>query len=187
MKTISIKEKQNKAFDALKDILSLKNVMQTPKVTKIDINVGIGSLKDKTKIEMIQDRIVKIAGQKPSLKGAKKSIAAFKVREGDPVGLHVTLRGQRMFDFLDKLVYVAFPRTKDFRGISTNGIDQMGNYSIGIKENTIFPETSDEELRNVFGLAIVVGTNAKTKARAKALLTYLGFPFKKVEETKKKK
>jgi len=187
MKTISIKEKQNKAFGALKEILGLKNVMQTPKVTKIDINVGIGSLKDKTKIEMIQDRITKIAGQKPSLKGAKKSIAAFKVREGDPVGLHVTLRGQRMFDFLDKLVYVAFPRTKDFRGISTNGIDQMGNYSIGIKENTIFPETSDEELKNVFGLAVVVGTNAKTKDRAKALLTYLGFPLKKVEETKKKK
>lgn len=187
MKTISIKEKQNKAYSALKETLGLKNVMQTPKVTKIDINVGIGSLKDKTKIEMIQDRIVKIAGQKPSLKGAKKSIAAFKVREGDPVGLHVTLRGQRMFDFLDKLVYVAFPRTKDFRGISTNGIDQMGNYSIGIKENTIFPETSDEELKNVFGLAVVIGTNAKTKEKAKALLTYLGFPFKKVEETKKKK
>ncbi len=187
MKTISIKEKQNKAFDALKETLGLKNVMQTPKVTKININVGIGSLKDKSKIELIQDRVMKIAGQKASLKGAKKSIAAFKVREGDPVGLHVTLRGQRMFDFLDKLVNVAFPRTKDFRGISTSGIDQMGNYSIGIKESSIFPEVSDEELKNVFGLSIVIGTNAKTKARAKALLTYLGFPFKKEEETKKEK
>lgn len=187
MKLVSIKEKQNKAFEGLKDILSLKNTMQTPKLVKVDINVGIGSLKDKSKIELIQDRVTKIAGQKPSLKGAKKSIASFKVREGDPVGLHVTLRGKRMFDFLDKLVYVALPRTKDFRGISINGIDQMGNYSLGIKENTIFPETSDEELRNVFGLSVIIGTNAKTKERAKALLTYLGFPFKKAEETKKKR
>jgi large subunit ribosomal protein L5 len=187
MKTISIKEKQNKAYGELKEVLGLKNIMQTPKVTKIDINVGIGSLRDKSKIEFIQERVMRIAGQKPSLKGAKKSIAAFKVREGDPVGLHVTLRGKRMFNFLDKLVYVALPRTKDFRGISTNGIDQMGNYSLGVKENTIFPETSDEELKNVFGLSVVIGTNAKTKARAKELLTYLGFPFKKVEETKKKK
>lgn len=187
MNTISIKEKQSKAFESLKDVLGLKNTMQTPKVTKIDINVGIGSLKDKTKIEMIQDRITKIAGQKPSLKGAKKSIAAFKVREGDPVGLHVTLRGKRMFDFLDKLVFVAFPRTKDFRGISSNGIDEMGNYTLGIKENTIFPETSDDELKNVFGFSVVIGTNAKTKETAKALFTYLGFPFKKTEETKKKK
>ena len=185
MKTISIKEKQNKAYSALKEVLGLKNVMQTPKITKIDINVGIGSLKDKTKIEMIQDRIVKIAGQKPSLKGAKKSIAAFKVREGDPVGLHVTLRGQRMFDFLDKLVYVAFPRTKDFRGISTNGIDQMGNYSIGIKENTIFPESSDEDLKDVFGMAVTIVTTAKDKKTAETYFEYLGFPFKK--ETGKEK
>lgn len=186
MKTLSIKEKQLKAFDNLKDKISLKNVMQTPKVTKIVVNVGIGSLKDKNKIALITDRVTKITGQKPALKGAKKSIAAFKVREGDPVGLQVTLRGQRMYDFLDKLVYVAFPRTKDFRGISSNGIDEMGNYSIGMKENTIFPETSEEELKDVFGLSVVIGTSAKTKDSAKALLEYLGFPFKKDEEKKKK-
>ncbi|MGB8815991.1 MAG: 50S ribosomal protein L5 [Minisyncoccia bacterium] len=176
---ISLKEKQNKAFDLLKDKLELKNKMQAPKVTKIVVNVGVGSLKDKNKLKIIEDRIAKITGQKAMIKGAKQSIASFKVREGDTVGVAVTLRGQRMFDFIDKLVFVALPRTKDFRGISKSGIDEMGNLSIGMKENTIFPESSDEDLKDVFGMAVTIVTTAKDKKTAETFFEYLGFPFKK--------
>jgi large subunit ribosomal protein L5 len=187
MKILTAKEKQAKAFDHLKETMGYKNAMQAPKFTKVIINVGVGSLKDKKKIEVILDRLTKISGQKPSLRGSKKSIAAFKVRQGDPVGLTVTLRGARMFAFIDKLIFVAFPRTKDFRGLAKKGIDEMGNYSIGIKENTIFPETSDEDLKDVFGMTITVGTTATNKKDALAFLTYVGFPFKKGEEKDEKK
>jgi len=186
-KILNTKEKQIKAFEHLKEAQGYKNAMQTPKLTKVVINIGIGSLKDKKKIDVIIDRLTKISGQKPALRGSKKSIAAFKVRQGDPVGLTVTLRGARMFAFIDKLIFVAFPRTKDFRGLSKQGIDEMGNYSIGIKENTIFPETSDEDLKDVFGMTITVGTTATNKKDALAFLTYLGFPFKKDEKDEKKK
>jgi large subunit ribosomal protein L5 len=179
MKILTTKEKQLNAFDALKETMGYKNKMQAPKFTKVVINVGIGSLKDKKKIDVIIDRLSKITGQKPTIRGSKKSIASFKVREGDPVGLSATLRGKRMFDFIDKLVYVAFPRTKDFRGLSRKGIDEMGNYSIGIKENTIFPETADEDLKDVFGMTITIGTSANNKKDADTFLTYIGFPFKK--------
>jgi large subunit ribosomal protein L5 len=121
------------------------------------------------------------------LKVAKKSVATFKVREGDPVGYQVTLRGQRMFDFLNKLVYIALPRTKDFRGLSVHAIDNMGNFTIGMKENSVFPESSDEELKDVFGLAVTIVTNVKDKVAAKTFLEYLGFPFKKGEEEKRRK
>jgi large subunit ribosomal protein L5 len=187
MKIHTTKEKQAKAFENLKESQSYKNAMQAPKFTKVVINVGVGSLKDKKKIDVIVDRLTKISGQKPSLRGSKKSIASFKVRQGDPVGLTVTLRGARMFAFIDKLVFVAFPRTKDFRGLAKKGIDEMGNYSIGIKENTIFPETSDEDLKDVFGMTITVGTTANNKKEALAFLTYIGFPFKKEEEKEEKK
>jgi len=183
MKTISLKEKQNKAFESLKSTFGYTSTMQTPKITKVVVSCGTGSVKDKNKNKIIADRLTKITGQKPSLKSAKKSIATFKVREGDPVGYQVTLRGKRMFDFIDKLVYVAFPRTKDFRGLSSKGIDEMGNFTIGMKENSIFPESSDEELKDVFGLAVTIVTSAKNKKEAKAYLDFLGFPFKK-EETK---
>src|SRR4029079_4165641 len=126
-------------------------------------------------LDVIEDRLTRITGQKPVRKGAKISIAAFKVREGDTVGMQVTLRGQRMYDFLDRLINISLPRTKDFRGIPTTGIDEMGNYSLGIKENTIFPESSDEELKDVFGLAITVVTNIHNKKETKAFLTHLGF------------
>ncbi len=179
---ISLKEKQNKAYDALKEKLSIKNRMQTPKVVKVVVGSGTGSFKDKNKNKIVDDRLTKITGQKAILKAAKKSIASFKVREGDPVGYQVTLRGPRMFDFLNKLVYIALPRTKDFRGLSSNGIDEMGNFTLGIKENTIFPESSDEELKDVFGLGVTIVTTAKDKNSAKAFLEYLGFPFKKGEE-----
>ncbi len=184
---ISLKEKQNKAYESLKEKMGLKNKMQTPKVLKVVLSSGTGSFKDKNKNKVVEDRLTKISGQKVMLKVAKKSVATFKVREGDPVGYQVTLRGQRMFDFLNKLVYIAFPRTKDFRGLSAHAIDNMGNFTIGIKENSVFPESSDEELKDVFGLAVTVVTNIKDKAGAKMFLEYLGFPFKKGEEAKRKK
>jgi large subunit ribosomal protein L5 len=184
---ISLKAKQNKAFEALKEKLGISNATQSPKIVKVIVSSGTGSLKDKNKNKIIEDRITRITGQKAVLKRAKKSIASFKVREGDPVGYQVTLRGPRMFDFLNKLVYIAFPRTKDFRGLSSHGIDEMGNYTLGIKENTIFPETADEELKDVFGLGITIVTTAKDKNSAKTFLEYLGFPFKKQEEAKAKK
>lgn len=183
----TIKHKTAKAFDALKGEFGYKNAMQAPKIEKVVISCGIGGVKDKKKIELIADRLSKITGQRPVRKGAKISIAAFKVREGDPVGMQVTLRGSRMYDFLDRLINIAIPRTKDFRGISSNGIDEMGNYTLGIKENTIFPESSDEDLKDVFGLAVTVVTNVKNKAETKAFLTHLGFPFKKVETGKEVK
>jgi len=182
----SIKSKTTKAFSVLKTDFSYKNAMQAPKVVKVVISAGVGSVKDKKKLDLIENRLSKITGQKPVRKGAKQSVAAFKVREGDTVGMQVTLRGARMYDFLDRLVNMALPRTKDFRGISVNGVDEMGNYTLGIKENTIFPECSDEDLKDVFGLAVTVVTNIKNKAETLAFLTHLGFPFKKTETAKVK-
>jgi large subunit ribosomal protein L5 len=177
----TIKQKTAKAFDALKGDFGYKNAMQAPKIVKVVVSSGVGSQKDKKKIELIADRLSKITGQKPVRKGAKQSVAAFKVREGDTVGMQVTLRGGRMYDFLDRLVNIALPRTKDFRGISSNGIDEMGNYTLGIKESTIFPETGDEDLKDVFGLAVTVVTNVRDPKQTKAFLLHLGFPFKKTE------
>lgn len=173
-----VKDKVNKSFEALKSEFGYKNAMQAPRIEKVVVSSGVGSAKDKKKIDLIQDRLAKITGQKPVRKGAKVSIASFKVRQGDTVGMQVTLRGSRMYDFLDRLINLALPRTKDFRGLSGK-IDEMGNYTLGIKENTIFPETSDEELKDVFGLAVTVVTNIKDGKETKAFLTHLGFPFKK--------
>ncbi len=181
-----MQDKVKDAYKALKESEGYKNPMQSPKIVKVVVSSGVGSFKDKKKIQLALDRLTKITGQRPATKGAKQSVAAFKVREGDPVGLQVTLRGQRMYDFLDKLVNVALPRTKDFRGISANAIDEMGNYTLGIKEHIIFPETADEELKDVFGLAATIVTTAKSKSELKAFLDHLSFPFKKTETTKKK-
>lgn len=175
----SVKQKLTKDVDGLKKILGVDNVMALPKVSKVIISTGTGSVKDKKKNELIADRLVKITGQKPSIRGAKKSIASFKVREGDPVGYMVTLRGGRMYGFLDKLINVAIPRIRDFRGLELKSIDKMGNYTIGLKEHTVFPETSDEDLRDVFGMAITINTTAKNKKEAEALLRYIGLPIKK--------
>ena len=123
--------------------------------------------------------MARITGQKAAPRGAKVSIATFKSREGDVVGYQVTLRGARMLDFLDRLINIALPRTKDFRGIPQTAADEMGNYTLGIKEHTIFPETADEELKDVFGFAVTIVTTAKSKDQVIALLTHLGFPFKK--------
>ncbi|MDD2935307.1 MAG: 50S ribosomal protein L5 [Candidatus Pacebacteria bacterium] len=183
----TLKEKKNKIFDLMKSDFGYTNVMQTPKIEKIVVSVGIGSVNDKNKIALIEDRITKITGQKPSSRKAKKSIAAFKLREGTEVGYQVTLRGSRMMSFFDKLVNVALPRMKDFRGLTTKGVDSIGNYTLGLREHTIFTEASDEELKNVFGLAITIVTTAKTKEEAIALLKNLGWPFKKTEDEPKKK
>ena len=150
-----------------------------PRILKVVVSTGVGSFKDKTKFKVVEDRLARITGQKPAPRGAQVSIASFKSRQGDIVGYQVTLRGSRMFDFLDRLVNLALPRTKDFRGISPDAVDEMGNYTLGIKEHNIFPETSDEELKDVFGLAVTIVTTAKSKEEVLAFLTYLGFPFKK--------
>lgn len=156
-----------------------KNPMQSPKLVKVVISSGVGSFKDKNKFKIVEDRLARITGQKAAPRGAKISIATFKSREGDVVGYQVTLRGQRMHDFLEKLIHVALPRTKDFRGINPTGADEMGNYTMGIKEHTIFPEAADEELKDVFGFAVTVVTTAKSREDVLAFLRHLGFPFKK--------
>lgn len=177
----AIKQKEKKAYEALKDKFGYKSVMASPKIVKVVVSsaTGSGMKKDKEKNDFVIDRLTKITGQKPSLKSAKKSIASFKIRQGDPVGVMVTLRGSRMYGFLDKLINVAIPRTKDFRGIDKKVVDNIGNITIPIKEHTIFTETGDEELRNVFGLAITIVTTAKTKEEATAFFELLGIPFKK--------
>ncbi len=180
-----IKEKQKHTFKEIKTALGIENAMQSPKLVKVVLSIGIGSVKDKKRIALIEDRLTRIAGQKVSIKSAKKSIASFKVREGDPAGYQVTLRGERMHSFLDKLLNIAFPRTRDFRGISRNSVDAIGNITIGIKEHTIFPETSDEDVKDIFGLGITVVTTAKDKKSAIAFFEYLGFPFSKMEVAKK--
>jgi large subunit ribosomal protein L5 len=175
------------SYAALKETLKLKNPMQAPRLSKIVISSGFGSIKDKKKIELIADRIARITGQKPATRVTKKAIATFKTRVGDPVGYQVTLRGARMDQFLDRLIHIALPRTKDFRGLSRNSVDDMGNYTIGIKEHTIFPETSDEDLKDVFGIAITLVTTSRDKKATLAFLEYLGLPLKREESTKTSK
>ncbi len=174
------KEKEQSSFQALAEF-GYKNKLASPRLTKIVVSVGTGSAMKKAndKNEKIAERLAKITGQKPALRAAKKSVASFKIRQGDPVGLMVTLRGARMYHFLDKLIHIAFPRTKDFRGLDAKAVDSMGNLTIGIKEHTIFPETADEDLRDVFSLAITLVSTAKSKEAATAFFAHLGIPFKK--------
>ncbi|OHA91681.1 MAG: 50S ribosomal protein L5 [Candidatus Zambryskibacteria bacterium RIFCSPHIGHO2_01_FULL_49_18] len=169
---LGIKEKEKK-------VPGYKNPMQMPRLMKAVVSTGVGSFKDKNKFKIVEDRLARITGQKAAPRGAKVSIATFKSRQGDVVGYQVTLRGKRMHDFLEKLIHIALPRTKDFRGISREAADEMGNYTLGIKEHTIFPETSDEELKDVFGMAVTIVTTAKGKDEVIKFLTHLGFPFKK--------
>lgn len=175
-----IQEKQKSAFKSLQSDMGWSNVMQTPKVQKVVISVGVGKfMKDKEKIKLVANRLEKITGQKAATRGAKKAIATYKTRIGDKIGYQVTLRGKRAQDFLNRLVHVALPRTKDFKGISTSAIDEMGNYTLGIKEHSVFPETSDEDIKDIFGMAVTIVTSAKDKKSAQAYFTHLGFPFKK--------
>lgn len=171
------KQKQQTSYLALAETFGYTSTMQGPRIQKVVISSGVGKKRDKKQLELIEDRLAKITGQKPASRSAKTSIAAFKVREGDTVGLQITLRGARMYDFLDKLIHIAIPRTRDFRGLSPKAIDDMGNFTIGIKEHTIFPETSDEDLKDVFGFAITIVTTAHTKAEAEAFFRHIGVPF----------
>lgn len=172
------KQRQQTAFDTLGKTVGYENRMATPRIAKVVVSVGTGSAKDKNRGKAIAERLARITGQKASERPARQSIATFKSRQGDIVGYQVTLRGSRMFDFLDKLIHIALPRTRDFRGLAPSAIDAMGNLTIGIKENTIFPETSDEDLKDVFGLAITIVTTATTKKSAEAFLRHIGFPLR---------
>lgn len=174
-----IQEQQKSVFKDLKGDFGWTNLMQVPKISKVVVSVGVGSTKDKNKIKLIADRLGRVTGQKPADRMAKKAIATYKTRIGDKIGYQVTLRGKRAEDFLNRMIHIALPRTKDFKGIPTTAIDEMGNYTLGIKEHSVFPETADEELKDVFGMAVTVVTTSKDKAEAKAYLSHLGFPFKK--------
>lgn len=188
MKHLTVKEKEEEAFSKMKDVFHYKNAMATPKMKKVVVNVGTGTAmkKDKNKNEAIADRLAKITGQKGALRGAKQSISSFKVRQGDPIGIVVNLREKRMYAFLEKLINVALPRTKDFRGINRKAVDNIGNLTIGIKEHTIFPETADEDIRDVFGMSITLVSSAKNKKEGTAFFELLGIPFKKEEDSRKK-
>lgn len=179
MATETVKQKLASAYTTLKDSFGYKNTMQAPRIEKIVISTGVGKVDDKRKLEIIQDRLAKITGQKAAPRPARLSIATFKLREGDIVGYQVTLRGERMRHFLDKLINVALPQTRDFRGLKAGAIDEMGNMTIGIKEHTIFPETTDEDIKDVFGLAITIVTTASSKTEAEALLRHVGLPLQK--------
>lgn len=176
-----LKELYNKTVKAkLAEDLSIKNVMALPRLQKVVINVGVGEAKDNQKsLDEVIENIKQIAGQRPSVTKARKSIAGFKVRAGQPVGLRVTLHGDRMYDFIDKLVSITLPRVRDFRGLSLSGFDGSGNYNLGIREHTIFPEIHFDTVNRIHGMNITVVTSAKDDKQAEALLTQLGFPFEK--------
>lgn len=165
---------------ALMNKFSYKSVMEIPKLEKIVINVGAGEAKDNAKvIESISGDLSKITGQKPLVCKAKKSVANFKLREGMPIGVKVTLRGERMWEFLDRLFNVALPRVRDFRGINANSFDGRGNYNMGIKEQLIFPEIDYDKIDKVRGMDICFVTTAKTDEEAREFLTLMGAPFAK--------
>lgn len=172
-------EKQKSAYDSLKGEFGYKNVMASPRLEKIVISSGVGKARDKNRSALVADRLARITGQKAAPRAARKSIASFKLREGEVVGFQVTLRGKRMYEFLDKLIHIALPRTRDFRGLNASSIDQMGNYTLGIRENSIFPETSEEDLKDVFGFSITLVSTAKDKKEAEAFYRHLGLPLKK--------
>ena len=179
---VGVKEKQKLAFEKLAKEFGYKNILAAPRLVKISVSVatGTGMKKDKKRNDLVIDRLTKITGQRPTLRKAKQAVASFKTRIGDPIGVAVTLRGARMFGFLDKVLNVSLPRTKDFRGINRTSVDNIGNLTFGIKEHTIFPEIHDEELKDVFGMAITLGTTAKTKDEATKFFELIGVPFKKV-------
>ena len=170
---------QKEIIDGMVKKFGYKNVMQVPKIEKIVINMGVGEASHNSKLaESIVNQLTKIAGQKALVTKAKKSIASYKLREGMPVGSMVTLRGERMYDFLQKLVCVVLPRIRDFRGVSKTAFDGKGNYTLGIKEQLIFPEIEYDNVVKVRGMDIVFVTTAKTNDEAFALLKAFGMPFK---------
>lgn len=163
---------------AMQSKFGYKNVMAVPKLEKVVINVGTGRVAKEPKfVERVEEDLIKLSGQKPSIRKAKKSIAGFKLREGMDVGIAVTLRGKRMYDFIDRLISIALPRSRDFHGLNSKSFDKAGNLSIGIKEHNIFPEISYESLKDIFGLEVTVVTTAKSKEEGLELLKLFGFPL----------
>jgi large subunit ribosomal protein L5 len=164
--------------DQLREQLELASVMQVPRITKITLNMGVGEAKTEAKaLDSAMEELATIAGQRPQVRRARKSIAGFKVREGMPVGTRVTLRGARMWEFLDRLVSIALPRIRDFRGLDPGSFDGRGNFSLGIREQIIFPEINYDDISQVRGLDVAITTTAETDEQAEALLRALGLPF----------
>jgi large subunit ribosomal protein L5 len=165
---------------ALKEEFGYKNDLMIPRLEKIVLNMGVGeAVSDSKKIKSAHDDLMAIAGQKPVITKAKKSIAGFKVREGMPLGVKVTLRGDRMYEFLDRLITIALPRVRDFRGVKATAFDGRGNFAMGLKEHIVFPEIDYDKIDQTWGLDIVIGTTATTDAEAMALLTQFNMPFPK--------
>jgi len=168
----------NELRPQLKDELGVSSIMQVPTVSKITLNMGVGEAKTDAKaLDSAMDELTIIAGQRAQLRRARKSIAGFKVREGMPVGARVTLRGARMWEFLDRLVSIALPRIRDFRGLNPSSFDGRGNYSLGLREQIIFPEIDYDSIQQVRGLDVAITTTAETDDQARALLRGLGLPF----------
>ena len=162
----------------LKDELGVRSIMEVPRLEKITLNMGVGEAKtDAKQLDSALDELSTIAGQRAQVRRARKSIAAFKLREGMPVGAKVTLRGERMYEFLDRLVSIALPRIRDFRGLNPDSFDGRGNYSLGIREQIIFPEINYDDIAQVRGLDVTITTTARTDDEARALLRGLGLPF----------
>jgi large subunit ribosomal protein L5 len=168
--------------ERLKDELGFSTIMQVPRIEKITLNMGVGEAKTEPKaLDSAIEELTTIAGQRAQLRRARKSIAGFKIREGMPIGARVTLRGDRMYEFLDRLVSIALPRIRDFRGLSPRSFDGRGNYSIGIREQLIFPEINYDDIAAIRGLDVAITTSAKTDEHALALLRSLGLPFAEQE------
>ena len=171
---------KNEIMGAMTAKFGYKNQMQVPKIEKIVINMGVGEARDNAKVlENAIGDMEKISGQKPIVTKAKKSVAAFKLREGMPIGCKVTLRGEKMYEFLDRLVNLALPRVRDFRGVSSTAFDGRGNYALGIKEQLIFPEIEYDKVDKVRGMDVIIVTTADTDEEARELLTQFGMPFQK--------
>ncbi|MCT4594503.1 MAG: 50S ribosomal protein L5 [Anaeromicrobium sp.] len=179
--TARLKEKyRNESTKALMEKFNYSNVMELPKVEKIVINMGLGEAKDNSKImEVAVEELATIAGQKPVITRAKKSVANFKIRAGMPIGAKVTLRGEKMYEFMDRLFNVALPRLRDFKGVKKNAFDGRGNYALGLKEQLIFPEIEYDKVDKVRGMDIIFVTTAKTDEESRELLQSLGMPFAK--------
>ncbi len=171
---------QDEIAPALKEKFGYTSTMEVPKLTKICLNQGVGeAVSDKRLVESAVEEMTTISGQKANITYSKKDISNFKLRKGMPIGSRVTLRGEKMYDFLDRLVAVALPRTRDFKGIETKGFDGSGNYTLGIKEQIIFPEIDIDKIKKISGMDITIVTTANTNEEAMALLTEFGLPFKK--------
>jgi large subunit ribosomal protein L5 len=174
-----LKKYHDEVFPQLQKDFGLTNPMQVPKITKITCNIGVGEASRNAKlVDVAMEQLVSITGQLPEIRRARKSIAAFKLREGMPVGARVTLRRERMYEFLDRLISIGLPRVRDFRGISANAFDGRGNYTLGIRDILVFPEVDYQKLEGTMGMNITITTTAPTDDQARALLAGLGMPFK---------